>query len=132
MFSKNLREPRTVNRDKRKPGSSCHGLRFAVHGLYLSNAVLKLHAEQALRLDGELHGEFAEDVLAEAVDDERDGVLLRDAALLEVEQLLLADARGRRLVLDARGVVHHLDVGERVRARAAADEHRVALRVVAR
>src|SRR5215208_3459050 len=98
----------------------------------LTDAVLKLHAEQALGLDGELHRQLAEHVLAEAVDDERDGVLLRDAALLEVEELLLADARGRRLVLDARGVVHHLDVGEGVRARAAADEHRVALRVVAR
>src|SRR5215208_1000949 len=98
----------------------------------LADAVLELHPEQALRLDGELHGQLAEDVLAEAVDDERDGVLLRDAALLEVEQLLLADARGRRLVLDARRVVHDLDVRERVRARAPADEHRVALRVVAR
>src|ERR671927_219562 len=98
----------------------------------LADAVLKLQPEEALSLDGELHGELAEHVLAEAVDDERDGVLLRDAALLEVEQLLLGDARGRRLVLDARGVVHDLDVWERVRARAAADEHRVALRVVAR
>src|ERR1044071_6492954 len=97
-----------------------------------ADAVLKLQAEQALRLDGELHRQLAEDLLAEAVDDERDGVLLRDAALLEVEQLLLRDARGGRLVLDARGVVHDLDVRERVRARAPADEHRVALRVVAR
>src|ERR671937_1418124 len=104
---------------------------FTIHQL-LSHAVLKLQPEQALRLDGELHRQLAEHVLAEAVDDQGDGVLLRDAALLEVEELLLADARGRRLVLDARRVVHHLDVGEGVRARAAADEHRVALRVVAR
>ena len=48
----------------------------------LADAVLKLQAEQALRLDGELHRQFSEHVLAEAVDDERDGVLLRDAALL--------------------------------------------------
>src|ERR671912_1318427 len=98
----------------------------------LADAVLELHAEQALRLDGELHRQLAEDVLAEAIDAESDGVLLRDATLLEVEKLLLADARGGGLVLDARGVVHHLDVGERVRARLRADEHRVALRVVAR
>src|SRR5215212_6228586 len=111
---------------------SIHHLLLTIYLLNLPNAVLKLHSQQALRLDGELHRQLAEHVLAEAVDDERDGVLLRDAALLEVEQLLLADARGRRLVLDARRVVHHLDVGERVRARAAADEHRVALRVVAR
>ena len=48
----------------------------------LADAVLKLHAEKALRFDCELHRQFAEHVLAEAVDDERDGVLLRDAALL--------------------------------------------------
>src|SRR5215213_1624922 len=95
--------------------------RISITGAVSSaDAVLQLHPEQALRLDGELHRELAEDVLAEAVDDERDGVLLRDAALLEVEELLLADARGRGLVLDARRVVHHLDVGERVRAGAPA------------
>ena len=37
-----------------------------------------------------------------------------------------------RLVLDDRRVVLHLDVRERVRAAAIPDEHRVALRVVAR
>src|SRR5919199_946585 len=121
-----------VNGDNSRPSpTTIYYSPFTVHQL-LSHTVLELQSEQALRLDGELHRQLAEDVLAEAVDDQGDGVLLRDAALLEVEELLLADARGRRLVLDARRVVHHLDVGEGVRAAAASDEHRVALRVVAR
>src|SRR3989440_726102 len=98
----------------------------------LADAVFELHPKKALSLDSELHRQLAEHVLAEAVDDERDGVLLRDAALLQVKELLLADARGGGLVLDARRVVHHLDVRKSVRAAVAADEHRVALRVVAR
>ena len=56
----------------------------------------------------------------------------REPALLQVEDLVLADLRRRRLVLDRRRVVADLDVRERVRAAAVADEHRVALRVVAR
>ena len=59
-------------------------------------------AEQLLRLDRELHRQLAEHFLAEAVDDHVDGVLGRDAALLAVEDLVLADLRRRRLVLDLR------------------------------
>ncbi len=55
-----------------------------------------------------------------------------EAALPAVEQLVLADLRGRRLVLDLRGRVLHLDVGEGVRAALVAEQQRVALRVVAR
>ena len=55
-----------------------------------------------------------------------------EAALAAVEDLVLADLRGRRLVLDLRRRVLDLEVRERVRAALVADEQRVALRVVAR
>jgi len=65
----------------------------------LSDASFQAHAQQLLRLDGELHRQLAEDLLAEAVHDHVDRVLERDAALLAVEELVLADLRGRCLVL---------------------------------
>src|SRR5215210_8811184 len=95
-----------------------------------ADAPLEVHGEQLLGLDGELHGELAEDLLAEAVDDHRDRVLGGDAALVAVEDLVLADLRGRRLVLHARRRVLHVDVREGVRAAPVADEERVALREV--
>ena len=54
------------------------------------------------------------------------------AALLAVEDLVLADLGGGGLVLHLRDGVLDLDVRERVRAALVADQQRVALRVVAR
>ena len=58
-----------------------------------------------MSLHGELHRELVEDLLAEAANNHGDRILLTDPALLEVEDLLLADLRGRRLVLDLRGQI---------------------------
>jgi hypothetical protein len=70
--------------------------------------------------------------LAEPVDDHRHGVLCRNPALLAVENLILTDLRHRSFVLELRRAVLDLDVRERVRAALAAEQHRIALRVVAR
>src|SRR6185503_7712100 len=59
-------------------------------------------------------------------------VLGRESPLPTVKHLVLADLRGRRLVLDTSGAVLDLQVRERVRAALIANEQRVALRVVAR
>src|SRR5262249_31554644 len=96
-----------------------------------ADAAFQTHPEQLLRLDGELHRQVEEDLLAEAVDDQVDGVLGREAALLAIEDLVLADLRRRSLVLHLRGAVAHLQVRERVRAAAVAQQQRVALRIVA-
>src|SRR3546814_5461496 len=98
----------------------------------LTDAAFQRDADQLLRLDGELHGELLHDLAAEAVHHQGDGVLLRQAALAAVEQLVLADARGGRLVLDDRLAVLGLDVGHRVGAALVADQQRVALGAVAR
>src|SRR5688572_9054239 len=97
-----------------------------------ANAALQAHAQQLLGLHRELHGQLLEDLLAEPVDDHVDGVLRAEPALLEVEDLVLADLRGRGLVLHLRGRVEHLDIGEGVGPALVAQQERVALRVVAR
>src|SRR6185295_8009372 len=97
----------------------------------LANASLQAHTEQFLGLDRELHRQLAEDLLAEAVDDEVHGVLGREPPLAAVEDLVLADLRRGRLVLEAGGAVLHLDVGEGVRPALVPHEEGVALRVVA-
>src|SRR5215472_14638027 len=88
-------------------------------------------AEQLLRLDRELHRQLLEDDLAEAVDDHVDRLFRGDAALLEVEDLVLADLRRGRFVFHLGRRVVDLDIRERVSAAAVADEQRVALRVIA-
>ena len=50
-----------------------------------------------------------------------------DAALREVEQLLLADLRGRRFVLDFGAWVANVDIREGISGGLVADQHRVAL-----
>src|SRR5687768_9815040 len=88
--------------------------------------------EQLLRLERELHRQLLEHFLAEPAHDHRDRLLGAEAALLQVEDLVLADLRRAGLVLDDRVLVRHLDVREGVRAAAVPHEHGVALRVVAR
>src|SRR5690606_31255307 len=74
-----------------------------------ADAAFEAHAEQVLRFHRELHRELLEHLAAEAVDDHRDGVFGRQATLHGVEELILADARGGRLVLDVRGRLPDLD-----------------------
>src|ERR1700730_697547 len=76
----------------------------------LADAAFEADGEQLLRFDGQLHGELLQHFLAEAVDDQRQRVLLLEAALLAIEQLIVADLRGRRLVLDPCRRVAHFDV----------------------
>src|SRR6185369_784943 len=71
------------------------------------HAAFEVDSEQLLRLDGEFHRQLAEDLLAEAAHDHRHRVFARDAALPGVKELVLTDLRGRRLVLDLGGSVHH-------------------------
>src|SRR4051812_44623705 len=71
------------------------------HNPPLPHASLQADAQEFLRLDGELHRQVQEHLLAETVDDHVDRVLGREAALLAVENLVLADLRRARLVLHA-------------------------------
>ena len=98
-----------------------------IRGLASTDAAFEAHAEQFLRFHGKLHRQFFEHFLAETVDDHVHGVLGGDAALVAVKDLVFADLRRGRFVLNGSRRVLHLDVGERVRPALRADEHRVAL-----
>src|SRR3954447_12000352 len=65
-------------------------------GMVLSDRAFKRDRDQLLRLDREFHRQLLQHVLDEAVDDEADGLLLRQATLDAVEQHVLGDFRGRR------------------------------------
>src|ERR1700687_5104773 len=67
-----------------------------------ADAAFQADAEQLLGLDGELHRQRLQNFLAKSVDDQRHGLLLAEAPLAAIEQLVFTDLAGRRLVLDAR------------------------------
>ena len=90
------------------------------------------HGQQVLRLNRELHRQLLEHLLAKAAHDHVHRILVGNAALQAVEQLVFADLRGARLVLHRRGGVLHFDVREGVGAALAADQQRIALREIAR
>src|ERR1700730_2971013 len=96
-----------------------------------SDAALQADAQQLLRLDRKFHRQLAEHSLAKAVHDHRNSILSFQAALAEVEELVLTDLGGRSFVLHARRRVLHLDVREGMGAALITDEKRVALGVVA-
>src|SRR5881394_3141856 len=84
----------------------------------LTDASFEGDAKQLLRLHRELHRQLLEHLAAEAAYDHRHCVLGAQPALLAVEDLVLADLRRRRFVLERSGVVLHLDVREGVRSAA--------------
>src|SRR5690348_10539834 len=68
-----------------------------------TNRALEAHRDQLLRLDGELHRKLLQHVFDEAVDNEGGRLFGGKPALLAVEQHVLGDLRGGRLVLEHGG-----------------------------
>src|SRR2546422_6102393 len=115
------------------PDFTNYHLLFTIyHSPALTNRTFQLQTQQARRFNRKLHRELQKDILTKTVDDERDCILLRDAPLHQIEQLLFADARSRSFMLDLGAVVHYFDVRERVRAGVRTNQHRIALRIVPR
>src|SRR5262245_9878570 len=75
-----------------------------------AHRAFEAHAQQVLRFHGKLHRQFFEDALAEAADNHVDRILLTQAPLLAIEQLVVADARGGCFVLRRGGGIAKLDV----------------------
>src|SRR5580658_11179312 len=88
--------------------------------------------KQRLRLDRELHRPLLEPRFAKTTHDHVDGILRGDAARQKIEQLVIADLGGARLVLDRGGGVLDLNVREGVRAAARSHQQRIALGEIAR
>src|SRR5262245_35189473 len=97
-----------------------------------ANTALETHAEELLGFHGELHRQLAKDLLAESVDDHRHGILRRDAPLPTIEELVLADLRGRGLMFDLGGAVGDLEIREGMGAALVAEQQGVTPRVVPR
>src|SRR4051812_29333564 len=91
-----------------------------------ANGALHLELDQAVHLDGVLHRELLDDRLDEPVDDQLRRLVLRDAARHQVEELLLADLRHRRLMADVDVVLADADRRVGVRTRALVEQQRVA------
>src|SRR6476661_7602493 len=91
-----------------------------------ANGTLHLQLDQSVQLDRVLHRQLFGDRLDEAVDDHLRGLLLVEAAALQVEELLVADFRDRRLVADVGVALVDPDRRISVRARVLVEEQRVA------
>src|SRR5690554_2107093 len=81
-----------------------------------ADAAFQAHVQQLLGFHRELHRQLAEDLLAEAVDDQAHRVFLGDATGAAIEHLVVADLGRGGFVLDRGARVLHLDVGEGMRA----------------
>ena len=57
----------------------------------LTDRAFELQSQKFLGLDGVLHRQLPENFLTESVDDQRHGIFLRNAPLLQVKKLLFAD-----------------------------------------
>src|SRR5207249_6161902 len=83
----------------------------------LANRTLHLQLDQPVHLDRVLERKLLRDRLDEAGHDHRARLRFREPARHQIEELLLADLRDRRLVLDVDVVLVDPDVWVRVRAR---------------
>src|SRR6476620_5360939 len=101
-------------------------------GEALSNRTFQRDRDQLLRLDREFHRQLLQHVLHKTVYHEADGFLLRQPALHAIEQHVLGNFRGGRLMLEQGGGILRLDIGHGVRAAFVADQQRVAGGEVAR
>src|SRR3954471_18759906 len=104
--------------------SSALTCRFLISSIviFLTDRSFQADTEQLLRFDGELHRQLPEHFLAEAADDHVHRVLGRQPALPAIEDLVFADLRGGRFVLDFRRGVADFQVRERVGAALVADQ----------
>src|SRR5262249_32591739 len=88
--------------------------------------------QKLLRLDSKFHWQLTEDFFAEAIHNHVHRVLGRQAALIAVENLVLADLGSRSFVLDPGGGVFYFDIRGGMRSALVANEQRIALREIAR
>ena len=101
-------------------------------GVVLADTSLEGYGEELLRLNGKLHRELAHHLTGIAVDNQTDCLLGSDASLVAVEELILIDLRGSRLMLHDGRVIAYVCIRIGVRPAVVAQEKAVALRVVAR
>mmetsp|Transcript_18800 Transcript_18800/g.52716 ORF Transcript_18800/g.52716 Transcript_18800/m.52716 type:complete len:373 (-) Transcript_18800:1052-2170(-) len=97
----------------------------------LAHSALELQAHELVHLGSKLKRQLIEHLPAEARDDGAHRLLLVNASLLEVEELVLTNLAGTGLMLHLRTRLPHINVGVGVGSCTVADEHGVALGEVA-
>ena len=97
----------------------------------LSDRAFQRDLQQLLRLNGKFHRQLVHHFLGIAVDNQSDGILGRNTALVAVEHLYFIDFRSGSFMFHYRRIVLHVDVRERVRTASVAQQQAVALRIVA-
>ena len=80
-------------------------------GDVLADTPLEGYGEKLLRLNGKLHRKLAHHLTGVAIDDQTDRLLGGDATLVAVEELILIDLRGSRLMLHDGRVIAYVCVG---------------------
>src|SRR4030095_14428016 len=80
--------------------ATCRFLMVSIRAHLSTDRPFENDTQQLLRFHRELHRQFLEHLLAEAVDDHRHRVLRRAGAALAVVELVCADARGGGRVLE--------------------------------
>src|SRR5690606_13585553 len=99
------------------------------HPAASADAPLHLQLDQSVQLHRVLQRQLLRHGLDEPAHHHRRGLLFRQTPAHQVEELLLADLRDRRLVPHVRGGLLDLDVREGVRTRRLVQQQRVALHV---
>src|SRR5688572_1566570 len=100
-------------------------LNWGSSSVALANRAFHLQLDQPVHLDGVLHRQLLRDRLDEAVHDQLGGLLLGDTVRLEVEDLVVAHLRDRRLVADVHVVLRDADCRVGVGARLLVEQQRV-------
>src|SRR5919112_4187758 len=121
--------PRKVGISMASNAATARSRRAVSHSgevVVLANGAFHLQLDEAVHLDRVLHRQLLDDRLDEAVDDQLGGLLLVEPVAREVEELLLADLRHRRLVADVDVVLADADRRVRVRARLVVEQQGVA------
>src|SRR4051812_40229817 len=124
-------ERRQLQRAQRRDGALAARRQEARRGgrrrpRHLADAPFHLQLDEAVHLHRVLHRKLLDDRLDEAVDDQLRRLLLAQPVGHEVEELLLADLRDRRLVADVDVVLADADRRVGVRAALLVEEQRVA------
>ena len=89
---------------------------------FLPHRSLKRYAQQFLRLHCEFHWKFIEHLLSISVNDKSNSLFGRYAALIAIEELLLADFARRRFMFHHSRVVVDVHIRERVRTAVATQQ----------
>src|SRR5271168_3386389 len=101
--------------------SSIRAVGFLISSM-LAYRTFQRYCQQFLCFHSKFHRQFLQHILAEPVHDQPDRILFREATRAAIEELVVGDLRGRRLVLDLRRGVPVLDIRHSVRAALVTDQ----------